>query len=204
MYLPEHFREQRPETLHQLMRQNPLAALITHGPRGLEANHVPLLLDAQGGVLRGHLARANTQWQGLAQQTEALAIFQGPDAYISPNWYPTKQEHRRVVPTWNYAVVHVLGELTVYTEPERLLQFLEQLTAEHESTEPKPWKPADAPGPYIEGQLRAIVGIELRIARIEGKWKMSQNQPSANQAGAAEALEHSGRADVAKLIRGEC
>ena len=163
MYLPPHFREQRPEVLHSLMRAHPLAALITHGPGGLDANHIPLLPDPDTQVLRGHLARSNPQWQNLPAGTEALAIFQGPAAYVSPNLYPTKQETGRAVPTWNYAVVHAWGELTVYSEPDRLLSFLEQLTAEHEATEPVPWMPADAPAAYIEGQLRAIVGIELRI-----------------------------------------
>ena len=201
MYLPPHFREQRLEVLHSLMRAHPLAALITHGPGGLDANHIPLLPDPDTQVLRGHLARSNPQWQNLVAGTEALAIFQGPSAYVSPNWYPTKQETGRAVPTWNYAVVHVWGELTVYSEPARLLSFLEQLTAEHEATEPVPWRPADAPAAYIEGQLRAIVGIELRITRLEGKWKMSQNQPPANQEGVARAFDQRGRKDLARLIR---
>ena len=201
MYLPEHFKEERAEVLHGLMRAHPLAALITTGSRGIEANHLPFLVDAENNILRGHLARANPQWQNLEPGATALAIFQGPHSYVSPNWYPAKQEHGRAVPTWNYAVVHAWGELLVYSEPARLLAFLEQLTAEHEAGEPQPWKPADAPNAYIEGQLRAIVGIELRITRIEGKWKMSQNQPPANRAGAAEALRQRGRNDIARLIR---
>src|SRR5215468_4869397 len=114
------------------MRANPLAALVTHGPRGIEANHIPMLLE--DGVLRGHLSRANPQWQGIENSVAALAIFQGPNAYISPSWYPTKQEHGRVVPTWNYAVVHAYGELTVYSEPAKLLAFLTRLTSEHEAS----------------------------------------------------------------------
>jgi transcriptional regulator len=203
MYLPQHFKEERPEVLHALMRSHPLAALVTYGPRGIEANHIPLLADAGNGLLRGHLARPNSQWQGLEAGAEAMAIFQGPSAYLSPNWYPTKLEHGRVVPTWNYAVVHVWGELSVYSEPDRLLSFLERLTAEHEASEPQPWKPADAPAAYVEGLLRAIVGIELRITRMEGKWKMSQNQPPANREAAAVALEQLGHGDVSRLIRGE-
>jgi len=203
MYLPQHFKEERPEVLHALMRSHPLAALVTYGPRGIEANHLPLLADAEKGLLRGHLARANSQWQRLEPAAEAMAIFQGPNAYVSPNWYPTKQEHGRVVPTWNYAVVHVWGELTVYHETERLLAFLEQLTAEHEASEPQPWRPGDAPSSYTEGLLRAIVGIELRVTRMEGKWKMSQNQPSANREGTAEAFERLERDDISRLIRGQ-
>jgi transcriptional regulator len=132
-----------------------------------------------------------------------MAIFQGPHAYVSPNWYPTKQEHGRVVPTWNYAVVHVWGELTVYSEPDRLLAFLERLTAEHERSEPQPWKPGDAPSSYVDGLLRAIVGVELRITRMEGKWKMSQNQPPANREATAEAFERLERDDISRMIRGQ-
>jgi transcriptional regulator len=203
VYLPQHFKEERPEVLHALMRSHPLAALVTNGPRGIEANHIPLLADAEKGLLLGHLARANSQWQGLQPGAEAMAIFQGPHAYVSPNWYPTKQEHGRVVPTWNYAVVHVWGELTVYSEPDRLLAFLERLTAEHERSEPQPWKPGDAPSSYVDGLLRAIVGVELRITRMEGKWKMSQNQPPANREATAEAFERLERDDISRMIRGQ-
>ena len=203
MYLPEHFREERTDVLHGLMRTYPLATLITYGPRGLEANHVPLLLHPPTLVLRGHLARANQQWQNLTPGAESMAIFQGPSAYVSPNWYPTKHETGRAVPTWNYVVVHAWGELTVYSEPDRLLSFLEDLTAEHEASEPLPWRPSDAPAGFIEGQLRAIVGIELRITRMEGKWKVSQNQPPANREGTAVALDQRGCPDISRLIRGE-
>ena len=199
MYLPEHFREDRPEVLRELMAKFPLAALVTVGTGGLEANHLPLLYDpepAPWGTLRGHLSRANRQWQDYRPEVPALAIFQGPQAYISPNWYPTKQQHGRVVPTWNYAVVHVHGKLSVYAEPERLRAFLDRLTAVNEAGQPRPWAPADAPPEYIDGLLKAIVGVELAITRIEGKWKVSQNQPAENQIGAAEGLE-----EMARLIR---
>jgi transcriptional regulator len=199
MYLPEHFREERPEVLRQLMSEFPLAALVTLGTGGLEANHLPLLYDpepAPWGTLRGHLSRANRQWQDFRPEVEALAVFQGPQAYISPNWYPTKQQHGRVVPTWNYAVVHAHGKLSAYSEPERLRAFLDRLTAVNEAGQAKPWVPADAPPEYVEGLLKAIVGVELAITGIEGKWKVSQNQPAENQIGAAEGLE-----EMARLIR---
>jgi transcriptional regulator len=205
MYLPPHFEETRPEVLRGLILAHPLAALITLGPDGLTANHLPMLYDPEPSpILRGHLARANRQWRNFQADIEALAIFQGPQAYISPNWYPTKQEHGRVVPTWNYAVVHVYGKLSVFSEPDRLRTFLDRLTAAHEATQPKPWMPADAPPDYIEGLLRGIVGIELAVTRIEGKWKMSQNQPPENREGAASSLEttHDGQSrEVARLIR---
>ncbi|MES1260086.1 MAG: FMN-binding negative transcriptional regulator [Acidobacteriota bacterium] len=204
MYLPPNFREDRPEILRALMAEFPLAALITQSPEGLTANHLPLLYDpepAPWGTLRGHLARANPQWQMAGTEADALAIFQGPQAYVSPNWYPSKRETGRAVPTWNYAVVHAHGRLSVYSEPERLRRFLDRLTAEHEADQPVPWMPSDAPPEYIDGLLRAIVGIEMAVTRIEGKWKVSQNQPAANRAGAAEGLEALGKTAMASLIR---
>ena len=201
MYLPPHFREDRPEVLRQLMAEFPLAALVTLGSGGLAANHIPLLYDPERGTLSGHLSRANSQWQDYRDDTEALAIFQGPQAYISPNWYPTKAEHGRAVPTWNYAVVHAYGRLTVYSEPERLREFLDRLTARHESTQTRPWAPADAPPEYIGGLLKAIVGIEIEVTRLEGKWKVSQNQPAQNRVGAADALAAAGENAMAERIR---
>lgn len=202
MYLPPHFKEENPAALHDLMVAHPLAALVTLGPEGLIANHLPLLHE--DGTLQGHLARANPQWQALRTDTEALAIFQGPQAYISPNWYPTRQETGRAVPTWNYAVVHVWGKLTVYSEPAKLRAFLDRLTATHEAGQLKPWMPSDAPAGYIDGLLNAIVGIELVITRMEGKWKVSQNQPEVNRKGAADGLSALGDdagEQMARLIR---
>jgi len=208
MYLPPHFEEQRPEVLRALMADFPLAALITTGPDGITANHLPLLYDPEpspGGTLRGHLARGNRQWQNFDAETEALAIFQGPQAYVSPNWYTSKKEHGRAVPTWNYAVVHAYGRLSVFSDPGRLRGFLDQLTAAHEvqvsGPGVTPWMPADAPAAYIEGLIGAIVGIEMTITRIEGKWKMSQNQPEGNRLSVAEALDSSGNGAVADLVR---
>ena len=186
------------------MADYPLAALITGGAEGIEANHIPLLLDPEpqpDGTLLGHMARANTQWQGWTADTPALAIFRGPQAYISPNWYPSKHENGRAVPTWNYAVVHVHGTVSAFADSARLRAFLDRLTAVHEAGEPLPWRPADAPADYIDGLLNAIVGIELRITRIEGKWKTGQNQSAANKNGAAEALEALGNTRMSGLMR---
>ena len=203
MYLPPHFQEDRPEVLRALMAEFPLAALVTLTPAGLIANHIPLLYDpepAPWGTLRGHVARANRQWQDFQPDTEALAIFQGPQAYISPNWYPTKQEHGRAVPTWNYATVHAYGRLTAFADPRGLRRFLDALTATHEAAEPKPWAPADAPPDYIDGLLRAIVGIEIAVTRLEGKWKVSQNQPAPNRDGVVGELEMRGNPAMAGLV----
>lgn len=191
MYLPSHFREDRPEVLRQLIEAHPLAALVSTGASGLLANHLPLLLDpAEGphGTLTGHLARANDQWQTFGS-AEALAIFQGPQAYVSPAWYPTKHETGKAVPTWNYAVVHVWGAVEVFDDPARLRGFLTRLTDRHEESRPSPWAVADAPPEYIENLLRAIVGIEIRITRIVGKWKVSQNQPEWNREGVVAGLK---------------
>jgi transcriptional regulator len=204
MYLPPHFREDNPEVLRAFLREHPLAALVTAGANGLEANHIPLLYDpepAPFGRLRGHVARANPQWQRFQPEVEALAVFQGPQAYISPNWYPTKRETGRSVPTWNYAAVHAWGQLSVYSDPVKLRGFLDQLTAAHEASQPEPWKPSDAPPDYIDALLKAIVGIEIVITRLEGKWKVSQNQAERDRAGAAQELESLGRSDMARLIR---
>ncbi|MEP6716933.1 MAG: FMN-binding negative transcriptional regulator [Terriglobia bacterium] len=200
MYLPVHFREERPEELRALIERHPLAALVTAGKDGLTANHIPLLYDpspAPLGTLEGHIARGNPLWNDCQAGVDALAIFQGPEAYISPNWYPTRAQDGRVVPTWNYVVVHVWGRLTAYTEPERLRLFLDRLTAVHEREEAVPWTPADAPTAYIDGLLQGIAGIEFAISRIEGKWKVSQNQPEENRLGAADAL----KGEMSGLIR---
>lgn len=205
MYLPSHFREDRPEVLHRLMQEYPLAALISSGPSGLAANHLPLLLDPTAGpcgTLTGHLARANDQWRDFGH-AEVLAIFQGPQSYVSPDWYPSKHETGKAVPTWNYAVVHVRGTIEIFEDAARLRGFLSRLTEQHEASRPTPWAVADAPTEYIDNLTRAIVGFELRITGIEGKWKVSQNQPERNRegvvAGLTAELGASG-ADMVELI----
>ncbi|MFZ2265950.1 MAG: FMN-binding negative transcriptional regulator [Azonexus sp.] len=199
MYLPKHFAETDIAKLHDLMRAFPLATLVTHGPDGLEANHVPLLLDraaGPNGTLRGHVARSNPL--AAADGQEILVIFQGHEGYISPSGYATKAEHGKVVPTWNYCAVHATGRLRMVDDAEWLLAQLTALTAEHEVGRPKPWTVGDAPADYIEKMLGAIVGIEIVVERLIGKWKVSQNQPAVNQASLVEALAGE---PMAELIR---
>ena len=195
MYLPKHFQETRVEVLHDLMRLHPLAALVALTPTGLEANHVPLEIDPMPvpfGTLRGHIARANPLWRNLSRDFEALAIFQGPSTYISPSWYPTKKTTGKVVPTWNYAVVHAYGALRFIDDRVWLREFVERLTSRHEAERPAPWKVSDAPADFIEQQLAAIIGFEMPIARLEGKWKTSQNRPAVDRAGVVQALAKKG------------
>ncbi len=195
MYNPPHFQEQRPEVLHQLIREHSLAALVTLGPEGLIANHVPLILDPDSGplgTLRGHLSRVNPQWRDSLPEVSALAIFQGPSAYITPSWYPTKEESGKVVPTYNYMVVHAHGPLQTYDEPRLLERNVRDLTELHESRFALPWSVDDAPPEYVKGLLKGIVGIEIPIARLEGKWKLSQNRPAEDQQGAVDGLQQAG------------
>lgn len=190
MYLPAHFAEQRPEVLHALMREHPFATLVTSGTQGLAADHLPMRLvfasDNKPRLL-AHVARANPLWRNAAG-SEVLAIFHGPQAYVSPSWYPSKHEHGKAVPTWNYVVVHARGHLTTFDDPLRLRVLLDDLVDHHEAGLPQPWRIADAPPEYIDKMLAAIVGIEVGIETLEGKWKVSQNQPAANRAGVVAAL----------------
>lgn len=197
MYIPAHFRQDDLAQLHAQMRQAPLATLVSHGASGLQASHVPLLLVAEEGdygTLYGHFARANPQWRAFAEQPEALAIFSGADAYVSPSAYPSKAEHGKAVPTWNYISVHAQGQLQVFDDPERLHQLLARLTAVQEGNQPKPWAIDDAPRDYIDSMLRAIVGFALPIQRLQGQWKLSQNRNAADHAGVQQALSASPQA----------
>ncbi|WP_310493554.1 FMN-binding negative transcriptional regulator [Dechloromonas sp.] len=192
MYLPKHFAETDVGVMHELMRAHPLATVVTQGADGLEANHIPLHLDAAAGpngTLRGHVARANPLAADATVNRKILAIFKGPDCYISPSNYATKAEHGKVVPTWNYTAVHVYGELRLIDDADWLLAQLHALTAEHEGGLPRPWAVDDAPADYIGKMLGAIVGIEISIDRLVGKWKVSQNQPAVNQASLIAALD---------------
>ena len=193
MYTPKHFVESRVEALHGLIRAYPFATLVTRAADGLTANHLPF--ELVGEVLHGHVARGNE----LARLggAEVLLVFQGPDGYISPNWYPSKHETGREVPTWNYAVVHVHGRLRVIDDAAWLRRLLETLTDHHEAGQPQPWKISDAPDDHIETSLRAIVGLEVSIDRIEGKFKLSQNHPARNRAGVIAGLrERDGDGDA--------
>lgn len=199
MYLPAHFEESRPEALVGLIRERPLATLVVQGETP-DANHIPLQFASQAGtagVLRGHVARANPLWRQLGAGAPALAIFHGPEAYVTPNWYPTKQEHGKAVPTWNYAVVHVHGTLKAIDDAAWLRAQVEELTRQEEAAFPHPWAVADAPADYIEKMLAAVVGIELTIHRMTGKWKTCQNQPAANRAGVVAGLTAAGPENAA-------
>ena len=202
MYLPRHFAEDDVAEMHALMRANPLATLVTHGPDGLDANHIPLLLaDAEPhGKLQGHVARTNSLWQPGRVTGEVLVVFQGDESYISPSGYATKAEHGKVVPTWNYVAVHAYGELKVIDDADWILAQVSALTATHEAALAQPWAVTDAPADYIDRMLGAIVGIELTLTRLLGKWKVSQNQPAANRASLIAALERAGD-PMAGLIR---
>ena len=194
MYLPAAFRQDDLTQLHAQIRQAPLAILTSAGNQGLQASHLPLLLEAgegEFGTLYGHFARANPHWRDLSDGAEALVVFPGPDAYVSPSWYPAKAEHGKVVPTWNYISVHAWGQAEVFDEPERLLQLVSRLSAHHEADRPQPWSVEDAPRDYLDSMLRAIVGFALPIRRLEGKWKLSQNRSAADQAGVREGLDAS-------------
>jgi transcriptional regulator len=202
VYNPQHFREERIEILHGLIRAHSLATLVTLNASGLEASHVPLLLDpdpAPRGTLRGHFSRANPQWRDFSADVPALAIFSGPQHYVSPSWYPSKREHGRVVPTWNYAVVHAYGPLRLIEDEERLRGIVRELTRTHEAGSERPWNVEDAPKEFVDGQLKAIIGIEMAIERLEGKWKVSQNRPEADRAGVAAALRSLGGAESAAM-----
>ena len=190
MYRPAAFRQDDLTALHAQIESTGLALLTSNGPAGLQATHLPLLLEpGEGGIgtLYGHFARANPHWQALTGQ-EARAVFSGPDAYVHPGWYPGKAEHGRVVPTWNYIAVHAWGAVETFDEPARLLELLARLTARHEAGRPRPWSLDEAPAEYIERQLRAIVGFALPIRRLEGQWKLSQNRQAADHAGVREGL----------------
>ena len=186
MYQPPAFREDRLDVQHDLIRAHPLGLLITAGPAGLLANPFPFLLDAEAsenGTLRLHVARANPQWQEFEAIEECLVVFQGPHDYVTPSWYATKRETGKVVPTWNYATVHVWGQPRIMRDDAWLRRQLEDLTLSREGKRAEPWKVDDAPAEFVAQQMRAIVGVEIPIRRIEGKWKMSQNRPQADREG---------------------
>jgi len=203
MYLPPHFREDRLDVQHALIRERPLGTLLTAGPAGLLANHVPFLIypdDGPLGTLRAHLARANPQLAELTGVTECLAIFHGPEDYISPGWYPSKRETGKVVPTWNFVTVHAWGPPRVIDDVSWLRRQVEDLTDMHEARQPTPWRVEDAPADYLATMLNAIVGVEIPIARIEGKWKMSQNRSDSDRAGIRAGLRAQGKDDFAAAI----
>jgi transcriptional regulator len=204
MYVPSHFREDRVPQLHETMRSIAFGALVTLGQDGLVASHLPMLIDAEPapfGTVTGHIARANPQWRSIKPEISALAIFTGPNSYISPAWYPTKQQTGKVVPTWNYVAIHATGKLRFFDDADSLRRIVTRLTDTHEAERAERWQVTDAPEAYIEAMLKAIVGFELTIAQLDGKWKMSQNRPAEDRAGVAEGLrQEGGPAEVAEIV----
>jgi transcriptional regulator len=206
MYTPKAFEVTDLALLQAAMKQSELATLVTMTKQGLIATHLPLLLDetkGEFGTLTGHVSRANLQWSETNTDAEALVIFLGLDTYVSPNWYPAKQESGRVVPTWNYAAIHAYGRLTFHEDPEWLRTMVTELTKRHEGSFPAPWQVTDAPGVYIDSQLKAIVGFEFQIVRLEGKQKFNQNRSFEDRQGVIEGLRELGnerKTEVAELM----
>jgi transcriptional regulator len=203
VYVPTHFNEDRIEVLHELMRGIDLATLVSMTADGMIASHAPLMLDpdpAPYGTLIGHLAKANPHARSADPGVQTLVIFQGPDGYITPSYYAAKQEHGKVVPTWNYTAIHAYGTLEVFDDPARLLEVVTRLTNRHETRRARPWAVADAPDDFVRGMLRGIVGIVLPITRLEGKVKMSQNRPATDLNGVVEGLRLDGRDSLAQAV----
>ncbi|HYH37345.1 MAG TPA: FMN-binding negative transcriptional regulator [Azospirillum sp.] len=198
MYVPPAFAEDRLPVLHDAIRSARLCTLVTMGSEGLEASHVPVLLDADAGphgTLLGHLSKANPQWRRLSADVPALAIFGGPDAYVTPSWYETKKTTSKAVPTWNYVAVHAYGALELFDDREALRDVVTRLTERHEAGRPDAWAVSDAPEDFLQGMFKGIVGFRLPIARIEGKWKLSQNRPAEDRAGVVAGLREDGGAE---------
>lgn len=203
MYLPEHFHESRPEAIRQLLRDHPLGCLVSQGAGGLDANHIPFEVEGAGDsivALKAHVARANPLWQDLPDGAAVMVVFNGPQAYVSPNWYPSKHETHRQVPTWNYQVVHVHGTIRFHQDEVFLRGLLARLTRAHETAaaEPMPWRMGDSEPEFIAGMLKAIVGVEIVVSRVVAKSKLSQNKESRDREGAASALLERG-GDAARL-----
>lgn len=201
-YLPPHFEEADPAMLHALLRAHPLATWIVQHQGELLVNHIPFLLDAERGAhgtLVGHVARANPVWQALAQGASSVAVFTGPQAYVSPNWYPSKHAHGKAVPTWNYATVHAHGVPQAFEDPARVLEVVTRLTQTHEAGQALPWQVADAPADFVASLLKVIVGIEIPVRRWVGKWKVSQNRPGADQQGVVAGLGGQGTEAAAQM-----
>lgn len=204
MYLPPHFAETHPEALHRIIHEHPLGMLVTHGPEGLDAEHIPFEFDPDRGpqgTLMAHVARANELWQRCPTGTPVMVVFRGADAYISPNWYPSKHEAHRQVPTWNYEVVHAHGTLVIHDDERFVRGIVARLTRRHEANESPPWKMGDSAPEYIDEMLRKIVGIEVALTSLVGKSKLSQNKELRDRHGAADQLEARGLTGIAGLMR---
>jgi transcriptional regulator len=204
MYIPAHFAEARPEALQRIMREHPLGMLVTHRSTGLDADHIPFEFDASAGAhgaLIAHVARANTLLQRCPTGTPVMVVFRGAEAYISPNWYPSKHETHRQVPTWNYEVVHAHGTLTVHDDARFVRRVVAQLTRRHEAAESRPWKMGDSEPEFIDTMLRNVVGLEVTITSLVGKLKLSQNREVRDRLGAAETLDERGHTAMAQAMR---
>ncbi|GLV23993.1 FMN-binding negative transcriptional regulator [Sphingobium sp. Cam5-1] len=202
MYRPPAFREDRPDVIRTAIRAHPLGTLITAGASGLIVNVVPFILKTtpNGDFLQAHLAKANEQIADLREETPALVMFQGPQAYVSPSWYPTKLEHGRVVPTWNYVIIQVWGTPRIIDDTAWLSRQLDELTTIHEQERAEPWSVTDAPDDFLAGQMKGIVGLEVPVDRVEGKWKASQNQPLPNRLGVEQGLRAEGLVELAEEV----
>ena len=203
MYVPVEFEETQIDILHELIQQYPLGILLTHGQSGLDANHLPFELDTEVtelGVLHAHVARKNPVWQDVQDGDEVLVVFRAGDAYISPQWYPSKQEHHQQVPTWNYRVIHAHGKVKIRDDERYVRGVVARLTRTHEAMQAEPWKMSDAPKDYIETMLKAIVGIEIEITKIQGKSKLGQNKEHRDIVGVANALSTTGQREISKAM----
>jgi transcriptional regulator len=206
MYVPADFNEPRVEVLHARIAEHPFGTLITHGKSGLDANHIPFELassEGERGVLHAHVARANPVWQDVADGDEVLVVFNAGNAYISPNWYPSKHEAHRQVPTWNYIVVHAYGRITIRDDEKYVRGVVARLTRTHEAAQPEPWKMGDAPTDYIDTLLKSIVGVQIEITRLIGKSKLGQNKAVPDIRGAGQALMALGQAEIGSAMLAE-
>jgi transcriptional regulator len=203
MYIPDDFAENCLDVLHSLIADYPFGVLFTHGSNGLDVNHLPFELQASEGnlgVLHAHVSRNNSVWQDIKSGDEVIVVFQASDAYISPNWYPSKHEQHRQVPTWNYRVVHAYGKVTIRDDERYVRGVVARLTRTHEASQPEPWKISDAPKDYLEPMLKAIVGIEIEITKLQGKSKLGQNKERRDILGAADGLSKSGHQTIANAM----
>ena len=205
MYIPPHFSENRTQELQRILREHPLGMLVSHSEAGLDAEHIPFDFvpneSGNGGVLRGHVARANSVWRRCPTGTPVMVVFRGEQAYISPNWYPSKQETHRLVPTWNYQVVHVHGTMKVLDDEKSVRNIVALLTRQHEAAEPQPWKMGDTEPEFLKGMLQSIVGIEVAITTMVGKSKLSQNRETGDRLHASTVLESRGKTALGQAMR---
>lgn len=203
MYVPAHFAETWPEPLHRIIREHPFGMLVTHSAGGLDANHLPFAFDPDrgpAGTLQAHIARANPLWLEIADGADAMVVFTGPQAYVSPSWYPSKHESHRQVPTWNYEVVHAHGRLRFIDDGKFVRGVVARLTRRHEAGEPRPWKMGDADPDYLDRMVKAVVGLEVEVTRLEGKRKLGQNREARDRQGAVNALQERGQHALASAM----